>query len=170
VDHDDLCAYCNKKGHWAKECCKKKQDEVTQGHVAQGKEEEQSLLLAQCITSIINPTPVSHPSLSSVPRCIVPPTPTTLRCVVHIEEQKVFTGGRPCKMGPRHQRHQPHDWGKGHLHRARPPDLGNGQIRRRLRHQDRGSGLHHPCLLEWRSPHPHRTVFHSVTKGKHHKS
>jgi hypothetical protein len=31
---DDICAYCGKKGHWAKECRKKKHDQEAQAHVA----------------------------------------------------------------------------------------------------------------------------------------
>jgi hypothetical protein len=101
---DDLCDYCGKKGHWAKECHMKKRDEAAQAHVAQGAEEEQSLLLAQCVTldsttSIINPTPMSHPSSSSAPRHTVPSSPTAPRRIIHIEDQKVFTDPGPAQEG-----------------------------------------------------------------------
>jgi hypothetical protein len=78
VGRDDVCNYCGKRGHWAKECRKKKRDEA-----AQGEEEEQSLLLAYCTVHDdpigVSPTPVAIPSPSVTPRCII-----------HIDEQKVY--------------------------------------------------------------------------------
>jgi hypothetical protein len=71
-----VCAYCGKKGHWAKECRKKKRDEAAQAHLAQGEEEEHSLLMAHSV--VLNPRP---------PACSTP----LPRRVVHIHEQKVFT-------------------------------------------------------------------------------
>jgi hypothetical protein len=86
VDHDDLCAYCGKKGHWAREYHKKKRDEAGRAHVAQGEEEEQSLLLALSITTVVNPAPLP---LSAVHHN-APSTPTAPCRIVHVEEQKVF--------------------------------------------------------------------------------
>jgi hypothetical protein len=37
---DDKCTYCGKKGHWARECRKKKRGEEAQANVAQGEEDE----------------------------------------------------------------------------------------------------------------------------------
>jgi hypothetical protein len=70
---DDVYNYCGKKGHWAKECRKKKHDEAAQAHLAQGEEEEQSMLMAHF--NMINPWP--PPTASSAP----PP-----RHAVHISE------------------------------------------------------------------------------------
>jgi hypothetical protein len=70
-----VCAYCGKKGHWAKECRKKKHDEAAQAHLTQGEEEEHSLLMAHSV--VLNPRPPA--SSTSLPRR-----------AVHIHEQKVF--------------------------------------------------------------------------------
>jgi hypothetical protein len=94
--HDDLCAYCDKKGHWSKECHNKKRDEAAQAHVAQGEEEEQSLLLAHDVVlnnspiAIVNAATVAPPSVSIAPRHIV-----------HIEEQQVFTNLGPVEENDR---------------------------------------------------------------------
>jgi hypothetical protein len=72
---NDVCAYCSKKGHWAKECRKKKRDESAQAHLAQGEEEEHNLQMAHSI--VLNPRP--------------PASSTPLPChAIHIHEQKVF--------------------------------------------------------------------------------
>jgi hypothetical protein len=92
VGRDDVCAYCGKKGHWAKECRKKKCDKAAQAHMAHGEEEEQSLLLAHNIVLdkspvvIVNTTAVAHSSPLLAPHC-----------AVHIEEQQVFTNLGPAE-------------------------------------------------------------------------
>jgi hypothetical protein len=59
---DDKCAYCGKKGHWVRECWKKKRDEEAQANVAQGEEEEQSLLLAHDIViNVASALPLHQP-------------------------------------------------------------------------------------------------------------
>jgi hypothetical protein len=45
VSHEDVYDYSGKKGHWARDCHKKKRDEEAHALVAHGKEEEQSLLM-----------------------------------------------------------------------------------------------------------------------------
>jgi hypothetical protein len=86
VGRDNVCAYCGKKGHWAKECRKKKHDKVAQVHVAQGEEEEQSLLLAHDV--VLNKSPIVI-----VNNAVVAPSspPTAPQRIIHIEEQQVFT-------------------------------------------------------------------------------
>jgi hypothetical protein len=66
----DECHYCGKKGHWARECKKKKRDEEV--HTAQVEEEDEpSLFMA--ITTVIEPITVqAHPA------------------TVHFEENKLF--------------------------------------------------------------------------------
>jgi hypothetical protein len=66
----DECHYCGKKGHWARECKKKKRDEEV--HTAQVEEEDEpSLFMAS--TTVIEPITVqAHPA------------------TVHFEENKLF--------------------------------------------------------------------------------
>jgi hypothetical protein len=82
--HEDVCNYYGKRGHWAKECHKKKCNEAAQVHMAQGEEEEQSLLLAHC-TAHNDPIGVN-----SAP-AVIPSPSATPHCIIHIDEQKVFT-------------------------------------------------------------------------------
>ncbi|XP_071685359.1 uncharacterized protein [Lolium perenne] len=42
---DDKCRYCGKKGHWARECRKKKRDEKAQAHLVQGEEDPDPAML-----------------------------------------------------------------------------------------------------------------------------
>jgi hypothetical protein len=50
----DECRYCKKKGHWAKECRKKKRDE--QAQMAQADEEVESTLLITCTNVNVDST------------------------------------------------------------------------------------------------------------------
>jgi hypothetical protein len=86
---DNTCNYCGKKGHWAHECCKKKRDEAAQAHLAQGEEEEQSLLMAHSV--------VIHSRSPPLPRSPSPPP----RRAIHIAEQKVYANLGP---GQHHDR------------------------------------------------------------------
>jgi hypothetical protein len=71
----DECWYCSKKGHWARECRKKKKDE--QAHAAQVDEDEDPALLVACASVHTEPMPTS---------------PTN----VHLKEDKLFVqlGGK----------------------------------------------------------------------------
>jgi hypothetical protein len=73
LGRDNVCGYCGKKGHWARECHKKKREAEAQAHVAHDEEEEQSLLMAHAFV----------PNTEST----LPPPP---RQRVEIVEQKVF--------------------------------------------------------------------------------
>uniref|UniRef100_A0ACD5WTY3 Uncharacterized protein n=1 Tax=Avena sativa TaxID=4498 RepID=A0ACD5WTY3_AVESA len=42
---DDKCRYCGKKGHWVRECRKKKRDEEAQAHLVQGEDDADPALL-----------------------------------------------------------------------------------------------------------------------------
>jgi hypothetical protein len=86
-----VCAYCGKKGHWVKECRKKKRNEVAHAHVAQG-EEEHNLLLAHDV--ILDKSPVVIINTAVVAPPSPPPAP---RRVIHIEEQQVFTDLGPAE-------------------------------------------------------------------------
>jgi hypothetical protein len=77
-----VCAYCGKKGHWAKEYRKKKRDEVAQAHMTQGEEEEQSLLLAH--DAVLDKSPVVIVNTVVMAPSSPPPAPHR---VVHIKEQ-----------------------------------------------------------------------------------
>jgi hypothetical protein len=81
--HEDVCNYCSKCIHWAKKCRKKKRDEAAQAQVAQGEEEEQSLLLAHCTTHDdpigVNPTPAAIPTLPATPCRTASSTSTSRR-------------------------------------------------------------------------------------------
>jgi hypothetical protein len=88
VGRDDICSCCGEKGHWARECRKKRRDEAAQVNVPQGDEEEQSLLLAHGV--VISPASGPRPS----------PTPTA-RYHIHIEEQQVFADLREIEDGDR---------------------------------------------------------------------
>jgi hypothetical protein len=91
VGRDDVCTYCGKKGHWAKECRNKKRNEAAQAHVTQGEEEEQSLLLAHDII-------LDKLTIVIVNTTAIPSSPsTTPRRVVHIEEQHVFADLGPIE-------------------------------------------------------------------------
>jgi hypothetical protein len=66
----DQCRYCGKKGHWARECKKKKRDKEI--HAAQAKEEEESTLF-MASAAVIEPVAAhAHPS------------------AVHMDEGKLF--------------------------------------------------------------------------------
>jgi hypothetical protein len=85
---DEIYSYCSKKGHWAGECRKKKRDEATQVIMAQGEEEEQSLLL---------PTVLSSPlllvcALHQCPQCAAMSTSKSSRCSPTSEKLRMVTG------------------------------------------------------------------------------
>jgi hypothetical protein len=66
----DECRYCGKKGHWARECRKKKLDEEV--HAAQAEEEDEPTLF-MASTTVIEPIAArAHPA------------------VMHLEESKLF--------------------------------------------------------------------------------
>jgi hypothetical protein len=65
----DECRYCDKKGHWARECKKEKMDE--QAHVAQVDEEVKTSLL------------VAYTNVDAKP---MQTSPTE----VHLDENKLF--------------------------------------------------------------------------------
>lgn len=76
---DDQCKYCGKKGHWAPECHKKR-NEVA--HVAQAKEGQEPMLTLA--TAKVNAASSSQP---------LPPTsPLTPveSALIHLEENKLF--------------------------------------------------------------------------------
>jgi hypothetical protein len=77
---NDVCGCCSKKGHWARECCKKKRDAEAQAHVAHGEEEEQSLLMAHAFV------PINESTLQALPPWRV-----------EIVEQKVFANLGPLE-------------------------------------------------------------------------
>jgi hypothetical protein len=77
VGRDDTCGYYGKKGHWARECRKKKRDEEAQAHITVGDEEEQSLLLAHDIT-------INLPSSPALVAAEFKHRP------IHIYEQRVY--------------------------------------------------------------------------------
>src|SRR4051794_2595363 len=54
---DDTCRYCGKKGHWARECCKKKREEVHQAKV--NEEADPAMLLAEIELDTTPSTPVT---------------------------------------------------------------------------------------------------------------
>jgi hypothetical protein len=60
ASRDDVWRYCGKKGHWAQECHKNKQDK--EAHLAQGAEEEQSLLMAHSVVLNLRPPPTLTPA------------------------------------------------------------------------------------------------------------
>jgi hypothetical protein len=67
---NDECRYCSKKGHWARECRKKKQDEVV--HAAQAEEEDELTLF------MVNATPIELIAVQAHPG------------TVHLDESKLF--------------------------------------------------------------------------------
>jgi hypothetical protein len=74
---DDECRYCSKKGHWARECCKEKDE---QSHAAQVDEGELALLVAAVLEEV-------HAGSA--------PTSTSIETVVnttevHLQEDKLF--------------------------------------------------------------------------------
>jgi hypothetical protein len=76
--HNYTCGYCSKKGHWARECRKKKHDEEAHAHITVGDEEEQSMLLAHDIA--INP-----------PSSPAPVATEFKHRPIRIDEQRVYT-------------------------------------------------------------------------------
>jgi hypothetical protein len=80
MGRDDTCGHYGKNVHWACECRKKKHDKEAQTHLAQGEEDEQSLLMAHATITDFNSTPM---------------TPSQHR--VRIEEQKVFADLEPSE-------------------------------------------------------------------------
>ena len=68
------CRYCGKKGHWARECRKKKRDEAAHTAQAEEGEGEQALLVATAAVTI-------EPSSS---------TPPMTAPAIHINEDKLF--------------------------------------------------------------------------------
>jgi hypothetical protein len=85
--HDDVYGYCSKKGHWARECRKKKRDEEAHVHVAHGEEDKQSLLMVHTFV----------PNTKSSP-----PAPPCRQ--VEIVEEKVF-----ANLGPQEE-HDDNRW------------------------------------------------------------
>ncbi|WVZ88673.1 LOW QUALITY PROTEIN: hypothetical protein U9M48_035165 [Paspalum notatum var. saurae] len=74
------CRYCGKKGHWARECRKKKRDK--QAHVAQtkGGEGEQALLVATTMIATTTSSEAAR-STSSLPS-------------IHLDESKLYLGDK----------------------------------------------------------------------------
>jgi hypothetical protein len=92
------CFKCHKTGHWARYCPNTK-PKKEQAHLAQGEEDEPTLLMAQ-VSSSVNASGDSSSSGSS--RSTLPPPPPHHR--VHIRVDKVF-----AQLGPRSDL-EPHRW------------------------------------------------------------
>jgi hypothetical protein len=69
---DDKCRYCGKKGHWARDCRKKKRDEGAQAYLIQGEDEgDPVMLLAEVV---LDPVPAA-PELPSATMALVVEAP-----------------------------------------------------------------------------------------------
>ncbi|WVZ91483.1 hypothetical protein U9M48_037649 [Paspalum notatum var. saurae] len=78
----DECRYCRKKGHWARECRKKKRDE--QAHAAQAEEEGEPTLLVAAAS--VNAQPPPSPTRTTAAGDSPLPSPPA----IHLNEDKLF--------------------------------------------------------------------------------
>ena len=78
---DSPCPRCRKKGHWARDCHQKKEEQAQEAHVAQ--EEEATLMLI--ITESAEPKYSSPPAVSTQP-----PSSFWSVAEIHLTEKKVF--------------------------------------------------------------------------------
>jgi hypothetical protein len=81
----DKCRYCEKKGHWAKECRSRLRDEA---HLAQGEEEEESMLMVAIAE--VNAISSLSPQISTAPPGGTAP--------IHLDESRLFV-----QLGDEHQ-------------------------------------------------------------------
>jgi hypothetical protein len=85
---DDKCRYCGKKGHWARDCRKKKRDEEAQAHLVQ---EEGDADLAMLLAEII---------LDDVPSAAGPSTPATIAGDVELARPLILLNEEKAKVVP----------------------------------------------------------------------
>ncbi|XP_072147529.1 uncharacterized protein [Setaria viridis] len=86
---DDNCKYCGKKGHWAKECRKKKRDEAAQAHLAE--DDEPTLMYIADATEVRRPLDPNFPSFTPPSSHVsIDAAPAAVGNHVELVEAKVF--------------------------------------------------------------------------------
>lgn len=86
---DDNCKYCGKKGHWAKECRKKKRDEAAQAYLAE--DDEPTLMYIADATEVRHPSDPNFPSFTPPSSHVsIDAAPTAAGNHVKLVEAKVF--------------------------------------------------------------------------------